>query len=308
MAVFPKLARVAVAILVATFSATACYAIDYQPFDWTPLPPGTDVLMGYGEFTAHNEYSNTITGTFKNDTQLYQEIGVIRYLHYAESPLLGHQWDFNVMLPFGSLSDGKINGQRLGSATGVSDPVVSAGFWLINQPEQRRYLSAASYLTIPIGSYDSHQALNLGNNRWETQLQGDFTQGIGKKLTLDVSAAWTSYGDNDKAGDGHQRLTQASTYEAYAWVSYDLTDVIRRGFPNAANAMLSIGYAGTFGGKQSLDGLITGTKTREDQIRLTYMMMFTPTWQGLVSFSRDVDVSGGFKQNAGLLLRIAKMF
>jgi len=308
MAGFRTLVRAAVAGLVTSFSATACYAIDYQPFDWVPLPPGTDVLMGYEEFSAHNEYSNDLAGTFKSDTHLNQEIGVIRYLHYAESRFLCHQWDFNVMLPFGSLTDGKINGQKLVNSTGVADPVVSAGFWIIDEPENRRFLSVAPYLTIPIGSYNSSKSLNLGNNRWETQLQSNFTQGIGEKLTIDVSAAWVFYGDNDKSGSGHQTLSQASTYEAYTWISYDVTDVVRLGYPNATNALISFGYAGNFGGKQKLDGFFNGTKTREDQLRLTYMMMLTPTWQGLVSFSRDVDVSGGFKQNAGLLLRIAKMF
>jgi hypothetical protein len=33
-----------------------------------------------------------------------------------------------------------------------------------------------------------------------------------------------------------------------------------------------------FGGSQKLDGVLTGEKTDEHQIRLTYMQSITPTW------------------------------
>jgi hypothetical protein len=51
--------------------------------------------------------------------------------------------------------------------------------------------------------------------------------------------------------------------------------------PTAIQASLSIGYAGTFGGVQKLDGVPTGAKTDEQQIRLSYSQFITPTWQGV---------------------------
>jgi hypothetical protein len=78
--------------------------------------------------------------------------------------------------------------------------------------------------------------------------------------------------------------------------------------PTTAQASISIGYAGTFGGAQTLAGARTGTKTDEQQIRLSYSQYFRPTWQGVLSISHDVSVAGGFKQDFGLFLRIAKVF
>ena len=78
--------------------------------------------------------------------------------------------------------------------------------------------------------------------------------------------------------------------------------------PGASNAFVAIGYAGLFGGEQKLDDIYTGAKTREDQLRLTYSQFVTPTWQILISASHDVSVSGQFKQNSGITLRIAKLF
>ena len=297
-----------IAGLAAMTGAPLSQAIDYQPFDWVPLPPGTNVAMAYYEFGSHDAYSSTITGTTKSNTHLHNNLGIARYLYYGKDGIFGHQWDVNVLLPFGSLTDGKINGHRLGNASGLADPVISAGFWFINRPEQKQYLSAADYLTLPIGTYRKRQPLNLGNNRWENQLQVDFTQGLTDKFTLDVSADWTYYGDNNQAGTGNQKLTQNATYEAYAWLSYDLTDVVRRVLPGASNASISTGYAGIFGGAQNVAGIRNGSKTREDQLRLTYMMFLTPTWQGLLSVSHDVAVTGQFEQNFGLTLRIAKLF
>jgi hypothetical protein len=59
---------------------------------------------------------------------------------------------------------------------------------------------------------------------------------------------------------------------------------------------------------QTLAGARTGTKTDEQQIRLSYSQYFRPMWQGVLSISHDVSEAGGFRQDFGLFLRIAKVF
>ena len=292
----------------AAIMAGPSWAIDYQPFDWVPLPPGTKVLSLYYEYGGHDSYNNTITGTSDRDTNLDSQVGIVRYIHYGEDSWFGHQWDWNVIMPFGSLRDGKINGQQLGNANGVADPVASIGYFLVNDPDQKRWLTFAPYITVPIGSYDRNKALNLGGNRWVYNFQGDLTQGIGDKLTLDVSAGWTWYGDNTKAGNGYQRLTQDTSYELFGWLAYDVSDAVRHAFPGASNAKVAIGYMGIFGGEQKLDDVSNGQKARQDQLRALYMMSFTPTTQGLIEVTHDTHVEGQFKQNFGLTLRLVKAF
>ena len=87
-----------------------------------------------------------------------------------------------------------------------------------------------------------------------------------------------------------------------------MSDAIRHAFPGASNAKVAIGYMGIFGGEQKLDGISNGQKAREDQLRATYMMNFSPTTQGLVQVTHDVHVEGQFKQNFGLLLRLVTAF
>ncbi len=294
--------------LAATVASWPSRAIDYEPLDWVPVPRGTQVLALYYEYGQHNSYNNTLGGTFSGDTHLNSEIGLVRYIHYSESSLFGHQWDWNVILPFGRLRDGRIDGQSLGDASGVGDPIASVGYFLVDQPEQKRWLTFAPYVTIPIGSYDKNKPINIGGNRWIYNFQGDFTQGLSEKFTLDLAAGWTWYGDNTEAGNGSQRLTQETSYELYGWLVYDVTDLARRAWQGASNAKLSLGWMGLYGGEQKLDGVLNGQKVRQDQLRLAYMMNFSPTVQGLLQVSRDVHLEGGFKQNFGLTARLVKAF
>jgi hypothetical protein len=135
---------------------------------------------------------------------------------------------------------------------------------------------------VPIGTYDKQRALNLGANRWQNDVQLDITQGVGSKFTFDVAADWIYYGNNPNAGTGHQTLSQDDTYNVYTWISYDISDVMRRAMPSLCNASLSAGYASTFGGFQKLDGVLNGSQTKEQQIRFTYQQFVAPKWQLLL--------------------------
>src|SRR5438128_5382162 len=291
-------------VVVMVAGATPARAVDCQPFDWVPAPRGTIVLMGYYQFATHGELTNTIAGAVK-DSHLDSHIGIARYLYYNEA--FGLPFVLDLIVPFGALTDGRIGGNPAGSASGIADPTVSVGAWLINQPEHGRWLSAASFLSIPIGSYDRQSALNLGQNRWQHDLQVDFTQTLFETFTIDVSGVWTYYGENTDAGPTHQVLGQDSSFSAYAWLTYDVTSMVRRAMRTAGQSSLSVGYAGTFGGAVKLDGVPTGSKTEEHQIRFSYSQFVVPTWQVLLSLSRDVSATGQFKQDFGLLLRIARV-
>ncbi len=109
---------VATVFAVAMLSTTPCLALDYQPFDWVPAPPNTNIVMGYYAYGGHDDFNNTITGTAKNNSNLESEIGVARYLHYSE--VLGHPLVLDFVVPFGALTEGKVDGHRLGNASGIA--------------------------------------------------------------------------------------------------------------------------------------------------------------------------------------------
>jgi len=296
-------------LTIAIMGTAPCRAIDYQPFDFVPAAPGTVMLMGYYEFGTRNELNNTITGTETNNTGLQSQTGIFRPLYYTQifdRPLL-----LEFLLPFGLLYNGKINGHKLGDASGVADWILSGTFWPVSQPELKTWISISDWLSVPTGTYNNQRALNLGNNRWQNDVQLNLTQGLHRpleKFTFDVSTDWIYYGNNTEAGTGHQTLSQDYSFNAYTWISYDITDIMRRAVPSWGQATLSAGYAGTFGGTQKLDGVVTGSQTHEQQIRFTYEQFVAPKWQVLLSVNHDVSVSGQFKQNFGLVFRLTRVF
>ena len=121
-------------VVVMVAGATPCRAVDYQPFDWVPAPPGAGILMGYYQFATHSELTNTITGPVKN-SHLDSHIGIARYLYYNEA--FGHPFVLDLIVPFGALTDGRIGGNPAGTASGIADPIVSVGAWLIVRGDVR---------------------------------------------------------------------------------------------------------------------------------------------------------------------------
>ncbi|MBV8682859.1 MAG: hypothetical protein JO111_08305, partial [Caulobacteraceae bacterium] len=95
---------------------------------------------------------------------------------------------------------------------------------------------------------------------------------------------------------------------AYAWLTRDVTSEVRQLSPHAGKAYLSVGWYGSWGGAQTLNGFSTGGRTDEQQVRVTYQQFITPTLEGNISLNHDVSANGQFKQGFGLLLRLAKIF
>jgi len=291
--------------MIALAAGNPCQAIDPQPGDWETYP-ATNVFMGFAEHTTSSKLNNTIVGTVP-DSHLDSTIGIARFMHFGQ--IAGHTFGLQAILPFGTLNNAKVNGQDLSDASGISDPILAVGYWFVEDSTQKTWFSFVNFVTVPLGSYDKNKALNLGSNRWQNDIQFDVTKGFLDKWTIDVSADWIHTWDNTEAGAGHQTLRQNDTFGTYIWLSYDVTSVLRHSIlPSAQGASLSLGYAGLYGGAQSLDGVRTGAAAGRQQIRMTYSQFITPSVQGLISFSHDVSATGQFQQNFGVLLRVAKLF
>ena len=299
-----RISLVALAVI-ALAAVVPCQAIDPQPGDWETYP-ATNVAMGFADFTTSNKLNNTVVGTVP-DSHLDSEVGIARFMHFGQ--IGGHTFGLQAILPFGTLNNAKINGQELSNSSGVSDPILAVGYWFVEDSKQKTWFSFVNFVTVPLGSYDKNRVLNLGSNRWQNDIQFDVTKGFLDKWTIDVSADWIHTWDNTEAGTGHQTLRQNDTFGTYVWLSYDVTSLLQHSIlPSAQGASLSLGYAGLYGGAQSLDGVRTGAAAGRQQIRMTYSQFITPSMQGLISVSHDVSATGQFQQNFGVLLRVAKLF
>ena len=281
--------------LATLLTAGPARAVDVGPGDYTALPAGTNLAIGYLQYVNRGLLDVRGVGQVR-DSRLDSVVGIARFVHYTD--ILGVRVDPQILIPFGVLYNGRAGGQTLSSVGGLFDPIIAATAWVLNQPDQRRWLGITPFLTIPVGSYGRGRALNPGGNRWQGTLQLGFIQGLNENWTFDLNVDTTFYGDNARAGTARQRLSQDNSYQVQPWIRYKLSPT----------SEVSLGYSGTFGGYQQVNGFTNGTATVIHTIRAAYQQFVTPTLQLQGIIARDISVSGGFRQDLYLQARILKVF
>ena len=128
---------------------------DNHPRDYIPAPPGTKAIAVYYTHTTDSDYYHDGSQTCC-DFNFEGNVGLFRGIYFTE---LG---DFTInpqiLLPFGDLH---LDGASVGgdfSSTGLADPTIVSGIWLINKPEKKMWLAPALYVTAPLGEYDNDKA------------------------------------------------------------------------------------------------------------------------------------------------------
>lgn len=270
-------------------------AQEIQPYDFVPLPAGTNLAIGYYVYGHQTEFNIARGNTIKN-SGVEVNVGIGRYVHYID--LKGFPAGFQIIQPFGSLSAAHIDGQRLGSAFGAQNTILSAFIWPYVNTATKTNVITVGYLAPPDGTYDKQSAINLGDNRWRGDIQIGLSQGITDNLAFDAAFDVQFYGDNDSYVPGNRRLSQDPTYRAQLWANWRWNPAFTT----------SIGYEGFFGGSQQVNGTFAGSKTEEQRIRANASLFLTPRLQTMLELNHDVKSVGGFKQDFGTTLRVVYVF
>ncbi len=162
--------------------------------------------------------SNTVTQGANFD-------GTLELAGYARTfSLFGRAAMAAVLLPMGRISGQVVrNGETIGQATsGFGDPMFEFNINVLGPPAQKNLVDAFRYepkfsldliadLAVPIGEYDSSQALNIGQNRWYGRLGAPIIWQLGpwvpgRRTTLEfLPAVWLLGANNDY--DGGKSLT-----------------------------------------------------------------------------------------------------
>jgi len=285
-----------VVLLLAVAAAPRAGAQEIEPYEFQPLPAGTNLAIGYYIY-GHDTEFNIARGPTVKDSGLEANYGVFRYVHFF-NPVGGLPVGFQIYQIFGSLSAGHIDSERLGSAFGAQTTTLSFFFWpYVNRATQTN-VNITGFLYPPDGSYDPHSAINVGDNRVRGDVQVGLTQGFGEHLGVDLSFDAMFYGANNSYPPGYLRLTQDPTYRGQVWANWRWT----RAFST------SIGYEGLFGGTQYVNGFLNGSKTEEQRLRANAALFLTPRLQTMIELNHDLHVVGGFKQDFGATLRVLFVF
>ncbi|MBK1732692.1 transporter [Thiococcus pfennigii] len=146
-----------------------------------------------------------------------------------------------IFLPMGRISgDVTLGGGRTfgQSASGFGDPTLEFAINLIGPPAQKDIPDAMRYepgfslhlladLALPIGEYDSDQALNIGMNRWYGRIGAPITWQVGawvpgRRTTLELLPSVWLFGENsDYVG---QTLETEPMFQLDAHLTRDFTE------------------------------------------------------------------------------------
>ncbi len=284
-----------VCLMLTVGAAKRAGAQEIEPYDFVPLPAGTNLAIGYYAY-GHNTDFNVARGSTIKGSGVEINVGIARYVHYVE--IAGHPAGFQIIQAFGSLSGAHIDGQRLGSAFGAQNTVLSAFIWPYVNTATKTNVITTGFIAPPDGTYDKQSAINLGDNRWRGTFQLGLSQGLTDNLAFDAAFDVQFYGDNDSYVPGNRRLSQDPTYRAQLWANWRWNPAFST----------SLGYEGFFGGSQQVDGFFAGSKTEIQRIRANAALFLTPRLQTMLELNHDVHVVGGFKQEFGTTLRVVYVF
>jgi hypothetical protein len=271
----------AVSIVAATIGfSSSVKAIDVDPLDYFAAPVGVNLGMIYSGII--NEHTNL-------GADLDANINIARFIAYRE--FMGMTIDPQIIIPFGKqeIADGALE------ASGVADPILGVTFWLVNDDSNQ--FGITPFLSVPIGSYDNNDPLNLGKNTWEGTLQAGWIHKPTPNLALEAIADVTFSTDNDDFGASSETLEKDAAFQVQLVASYKLSN----------GATLGINLSRQWGGDTDVNNTVTeGAEITKVSLYTQYW--FAPTLQVQGKYSRDLDVENLPFETQTFQLRLVKVF
>ncbi len=253
-----------------------------NPRDYIPAPVGTTAMVTYWKHISGNKYYAN-QNKASSGAGISADVFILRPVHWMKVGSL--VFDPQCLI-IGQ--DTQVDGG--GGATGFSDLVTLAAFWVVNKPERKLWLALTPYITIPIGEYDKNNPGNSpGANRWTLRPEIGLAKGFGENLYLDLTGSVEWFQDNDEYAG--MELSQNLQYHAEAHVSYDFTKSFYGG----------VDYYGYFGGETELDGVAQNDKKNNHAIGWTGAYQVAAGQQLMLQWKDDVSVKDGAKANTFML-------
>jgi hypothetical protein len=260
--------------------------IPTDPGDYAALPAGTDLGVVYyqhAEFKSVYAKGTKLPVPFRLET----DIGLARWVHYTK--LGDYLVTPQVIIPFGKVDVGPL------STSGVGDPIVGSALWLVNEPEQQRWVTVSAFASVPVGKYDANEPLNMGENRWKGVFQSAYLTSLSKNVMLDLVGEVALYGENDDAGG--VRRKQDVSYGGQVHLRYML----------APTASVSLSYYHDFGGESKLNGVAQHDRMNNSRFLVGVAGFVSPTVQLQLQAGKALKVTNGAKESGRLNLRLVKV-
>lgn len=239
-------------------SASSFAAVGDGPRAYQPGPVGTKRVTF---MPMHQNSSFNIDGSPSEPAaRVKADILAVQYTQIMD--FTGRTAALFGLLPLAEISAELLDTPVKVEESGVGDVVVGGILSLVGAPAMTPKEFAAfkpgftagvvGKLTLPTGSYDRDNALNIGTNRWAFQLGGITSWYLGEGLTagkvtsIEVTPSVTFYGDNDSPPSG-DRLKQKPMYS----LGVNLTHDFNSQFWGSIDSLYTNGGEGETDGQES---------------------------------------------------------
>ena len=280
--------------LLGSIAATSAMAgVPYDGGDYIPAPPGTKVVLFYGQWAnARGLYRDD--RNVDPDARLETHLAIIRLVRFTE--LAGMPFNYQLLQPLGSAEAGG-SVKALGHSGGLGDTIVSATLWPVADAKRGTYIGISPYLFVPVGDYDRNRGINFGENRWKAVMQVGGSQRVTKHIVAELGADVTFFGRNTRF-DGSRTLSQRASFSAIGHLRYLIDD------KNEFN----VRAIHTIGGSTRIDGVASGAQSHGWSALATYRRTLPHQMQLMVQGGRDLSIDNGFRERARVQVRLLKAF
>lgn len=203
-----------------------------------------------------------------------------------------------VALPY---SDTKSHGQTLPQiigekSVGISDVIFGATGWLVNDKSKNQYLAATLLFFAPTGKYDSHQLLNIGENRYKSTLNIGYVQKLSDDFVAELSPEIAVYGvNNDSLG---RTISQKASYALAAILRYNQTSKLT----------LFGGLQQNAGGQTAVNGEWQNDASRMQKATAGAYYYTKAGTQILLKYGKEFATQSGMRTTDDFLLRFQWWF
>jgi hypothetical protein len=304
------------------------YAGDYQGGS---LPIGTFIAFQYGS-VAHSDAFVDSTGRTLPDSRATTWVEFTRVTYFAE--LLNHPLVIEADLPFATLTDVNLPGTNSRVAGGLVDPVFHLTYFFINDAKVQRWFGFTNFIWLPFGrNYDNRAAINVSTPQQFTDTpQFGWTEGLGKLspslngLFFDLVTNASFHTDGNSPIEvvnppgapapgilTYDTLTQRPSYDVKAFLRYNPSTFL----------FAAVGIEKSWGGEQMgtngkffVAGLPAGIPQpnvsigRDDFLRghFEFQVPLSKDFTIAGDVFHDFQATGGFRENIGVEIRLAKFF
>lgn len=254
-------------------AATASHAdVRPDPGDYTGLPPGTDLALGYLQMPrGDNIYANG--NKVVSNLGLKVDAGIFRYVHFTK--LGDYIIDPQIIIPFGQQKVGLTDTRT----SGLGDIIFGGTLWTTADLQRGEHMGWSVFITAPTGA-DKNKGFALSNNRWATDLQAGYIRKLSDKWTLDAIGEVEFYQDQRDTNSRKDAL-----YQVHGHLRYNLSDATY--------------FAGTYrhnwGAKETLNGTTLSGNHNNGTAMLTWASFLNKQWQVQLQYSQDLHVEEGPK-------------